>query len=266
MTPGISVLIGSYNNGVTLPRAMTSILSQSEANLELVVVDDGSRDTTPEVVAAIAAQDPRVRLLSLDKNVGIARSLNQAIQTARAPFVAIQDADDYSEPNRLARQLSVLRSRSDVAVVGCRMREVDSLGRILTPRTSFADGDVRRILMRFNPIPNGSAAFRRDAVLMIGGYDPRYRFAAEYDLWLRLAERYRIVALDEVLANRVMSGMNVAARAERAQTTEALLIRMRALWRRRTLRGATGLFSPLLSTITPLPLKRARRRWLGQAL
>src|SRR4029078_13478986 len=104
---------------------------------------------------------------------------------------------------------AVLYRWPDVAVVGCRMREVDAEGRELTARTTFASGDVRPALLRFNPIPNTSAAMRREAVLAAGGYDPRYRYAMEYDLWLRLAERWRIVALDEVLATRVMGTANV---------------------------------------------------------
>jgi glycosyltransferase involved in cell wall biosynthesis len=201
----------------------------------------------------------------MERNIGISRSLNAALAEARAPVVAVQDADDTSDPHRLERQLALLDARPDVAVVGSRMREVDESGRELRPRTAFAAGDVRGVLPRFNPIPNTSAAFRRALVQAAGGYDPRYRYAMEYDLWLRLAERHVVWALDEVLATRRMSSTNVAARAERAQLAEALLIRGRALRRRRTLRGARGLVLPAVSYATPLPLKRALRRRLGQA-
>jgi hypothetical protein len=145
------------------------------------------------------------------------------------------------------------------------MHEVDEARRPLAARTSFVAGDVNAVLPRFNPIPNTSAAFRRDVVLALGGHDPRYRYAMEYDLWLRVAERHVVVALDEPLSTRVMGTANVAARAERAQIAEALAIRARALARRRTLRGASGLAVPALAWLTPLPLKRARRRRVGQA-
>ena len=119
--------------------------------------------------------------------------------------------------------------------------------------------------MRFNPIPNSSAAFRREPALALGGYDPRYRYAPDHDLWLRLAERHRVVALDEELSTRVMGGENVAARAERAQIAEALAIRARALRRRRTLRGAGGLVRPAISYLVPIRAKRALRTLRGQA-
>ena len=260
-----SVLIGAYNSAATLERAIDAIRAQTITDLELIVVDDGSADDSADIARAAAAADPRVRLLSMGRNVGIARSLNAGVEAARAPFVAVQDADDHSDPTRLERQLGVLEGDPGGACVGVRMHEVDESGRLLAPRTSFAAGDVAAALMRFNPIPNTAAMFRRDAVLAVGGYDTRYRYAMEYDLWLRLAERWQVRTIDEPLATRVMGSANVAARAERAQTLEAIEIRLRALSRRRTLRGAGGLIAPTISYLTPMALKRARRRRLGQA-
>jgi glycosyltransferase involved in cell wall biosynthesis len=262
MPPHVSVLIGAYNNASTLPRAMQSILGQTVTNLELIIVDDGSTDDTAEVAHAV--NDDRVRYLPLE-HMGISRSLNEGLRAARAPVVAVQDADDYSTSERLERQLGLLDARPEVAVVGTRMREEDSEGRTLAPRTSFASGDVTDLLMRFNPIPNSCAAMRRQAVLALGGYDRRWLYAMDYDLWLRVAEHHRLATIDDPLATRVMTGENVAARKERAQIGETISIRMRALRRRRSLRGASGIAVATLAYVTPLPLKRARRRRLGQS-
>lgn len=263
MTPRVSVLVGAYNNAATVGRAIEAVLAQSLRDLELIVVDDGSTDDTPAVVGSFS--DSRLRYLPLERNVGIASSLNAGLEAARAPLVAVNDADDWSSPWRMERQASFLEGRPDVAVVGSRMEEVDEDGRSLRPLTTFAAGDVRRVLMRFNPIPNTSAMFRRAAALDIGGYDPRYRYAAEYDLWLRIAERSGVWGLDEVLSTRVMSGSNVGATRERAQLRETVLIRGRALRRRRTLRGVGGLVAPAVSFCVPLGAKRAVRRRRGQA-
>jgi glycosyltransferase involved in cell wall biosynthesis len=264
-SPVVTVLIGAYENESTVDRAIESILRQSESRLELIVIDDGSHDRSASVAREGIGADPRGRVLQLERNVGIASSLNQGIEAAAAPLIAIQDADDHSAPERLERQLEVLASDSSVAVVGARMREVDPAGRVLRPRTSFVAGEVGPVLMRFNPIPNGSALLRREVALALGGYDPRYRYATEYDLWLRIAERHRVVAIDEELCTRVMGSANVAARAERAQLAEGIAIRARALRRRRTLRGASGLLRPALSYVLPLALKRALRERRGQA-
>jgi glycosyltransferase involved in cell wall biosynthesis len=260
--PRVSVLIGCWNNAETLPRAIESILAQTVSDLELIVVDDGSTDETPEVIQGIS--DSRLRYLPLE-HMGISASLNRGLAEATAPIVAVQDADDWSLPERLERELAVLDVRPEVAVVGARMREVDPAGEELRPRTAFAAGDVNRALLRFNPIPNSCAAFRRDAAVEVGGYDPRYRYAMDHDLWLRIADRHVVFALDEVLAVRRMGGTNVAARSERAQIAETIRIRAATLRRRRTLAGARGLVLPSISYLTPLPLKRALRRRQGQA-
>jgi glycosyltransferase involved in cell wall biosynthesis len=263
--PAVTVLIGAYDHESTLPRAIASILDQTESNLELIVIDDGSTDGSAEAATEAIGSDSRGRVMRLERNVGIARSLNAGLRAATARVAAIQDADDHSEPGRLARQLEVLDSDPGIAVVGSRMREVDAAGGVLRPRTTFAAGDVGEVLMRFNPIPNSSAAFRCEPALGVGGYDQRYRYAPDHDLWLRLAERHRVVALDEELSTRVMGTSNVAARAERAQIAEGIAIRARALRRRRTLRGARGLVRPAVSYLTPLAIKRALRRRRGQA-
>jgi glycosyltransferase involved in cell wall biosynthesis len=265
MSPAVSVLIGAYDNAPTLPRAIDAVLAQTVGDLELLLIDDGSRDDTPDIIAAAVARDDRVRALTMEHNVGISRSLNEGLRAARAPIVAVQDADDHSAPERLERQLAVLAARPEVAVVGSRMHEVDEAGNPLAARTSFRAGDVNGVLLRFNPIPNTSAAFRRDVALALGGYDPRYRYTMEYDLWLRIADTHVVTALDDALSTRVMSPSNVAATAERAQTAEAITIRARTLARRRTLRGASGLAVPVVAWLTPTALKRARRRRLGQA-
>jgi glycosyltransferase involved in cell wall biosynthesis len=263
--PAVTVLIGAYDSQATLPRAISSILGQTESRLELVVIDDGSRDRSAAVAREVIGSDPRGRVMRLERNLGIARSLNQGLHAAAAPIVAIQDADDYSDACRLERQLAVLDSDPGIAVVGSRTREVDASGGTLRPRTSFAPGDVGEVLLRFNPIPNTCAMFRREPALELSGYDPRYRYAADWDLWLRFAERHRVVTLDEELATRVMSCANVAARAERAQIAEGIAMRIRALRRRGTLRGATGLARPALSFGIPIAAKRALRRRRGQA-
>jgi glycosyltransferase involved in cell wall biosynthesis len=263
--PAVTVLIGAYENERTVARAVASILAQTEPRLQLIVIDDGCRDGSALVAREAIGADPRGSVLAMGRNLGIARSLNEGLRAAAAPLVAIQDADDYSAPDRLRAQLAALEAEPEVAVVGSRMREVDSSGRELAPRTSFAAGEVDAVLMRFNPIPNGCSTFRRDVALALGGYDPRYRYATEYDLWLRIAEHHRLLTLDAELCTREMGADNVAARAERAQLAEGIAIRARALRRRRTLRGAGGLRRPLVSYATPVTLKRALRQRRGQA-
>jgi glycosyltransferase involved in cell wall biosynthesis len=260
--PRVTVLIGCWNNAPTLPRAIDSILAQTLSDLELIVVDDGSTDQSAEI--ADRYEDPRLRRLELE-HMGIARSLNRGMEAARAPVVAFQDADDYSGPERLERQLAALEARSQVAVVGCWMDEVDEAGRPLEPRQPRLEGSVGPELVRFNPIPGTSAMVRRAAALDAGGFDPTFRFAADYDLWSRLSDQSEIVCLGEVLAVRQMSSAQAGSRNERDQIREGLRIRRERIRRRRDLGAARHLLRPLASLLAPVALKGWVRRRRGMA-
>jgi len=261
-TPQVSVLIGCWNNSATLPRAIDSILAQTLEDLELIVVDDGSTDETPAIVDGYP--DRRLRRLPLE-HMGIARSLNRGLESARAPAVAFQDADDWSYPDRLERQLAVLDRWPEVAVVGCWMDEVDEAGRSLATRQPRRAGSVATVLPRFNPIPGTSAMIRRSAALEAGDFDPRFRFAQDYDLWARIADRHEIYCLGEVLAARQMSGGAAGSRHEREQIRETLRIRIDLILRRRNPAAARYLLRPLASLLAPVKLKATARQRRGMA-
>jgi glycosyltransferase involved in cell wall biosynthesis len=258
------VITGTFNAAATLPRAIESILAQTLAELELLVVDDGSTDETPEIVARY--DDPRIRYLKLP-HMGIARSLNRGVEEARADIVGIQDADDWSLPERFERTVELLESHPEIAAVGVQMREVDDDGNELTRRVPRVVGDVRPAIMQFNPAPNNCLTIRKSALAEIGGWDPRWYYNVDYDMLLRLAERHEVVNLGETLGVRTLSANNYCTgpRHERAQIAEGLQVRMAAMRRRGSLGGVGGLAKPTASLIAPRRIKAALRRRRGQA-
>jgi glycosyltransferase involved in cell wall biosynthesis len=259
----MAAIVGTWNRADYLPDAIRSLLSQTLDDIEVIVADDGSTDGTAEVVQSF--DDPRLRYLP-GPHVGISRNLNRAITATRATYVALLDSDDWALPDRLERQLVVLESRPEVGVVGARMTEVDENGAELAPRVTFAAGDINRELLNFNPISNSCAAFRRDAVMDAGGFDASYSCTVDWDLWLRVADNWVVHTLDEVLGVRRMHTGNISIRREREQIRAGLRTRVATMRRRRSARGLLGMAPAALSYVTPLPLKRARRRRLGQAV
>lgn len=260
--PRVSVLIPTWNNEATLGRAIDSILAQTVSDLELLVLDDGSTDSSREIAAAY--DDPRIRVLSLPHR-GISETLNEGLREARSEVVAVQDADDWSLPERLERELAVLDAEPDVAIVGCLMTEVDSAGNRFRARQPQVAGDVTDILMRFCPIPNTSSAFRRDVALAAGGFSPMLQFAQDYQLWSRIADDHRLVNVPEELAVRELGSSNASIRWERRHIVEQIRVRLAMMRRRRTLRGARFLVRPVFSYLLPMPIKRALRRSRGMA-
>jgi glycosyltransferase involved in cell wall biosynthesis len=250
------------NGERTVARAIQSILEQTVLNLELIVVDDGSDDSTAAIVEGF--RDPRIRLIRREGK-GLTAALERGLILARSPIIARQDADDVSLPTRIERQLELFDRRPEILVVGVNWAERDGADRVLRQRRPFVAGDLGRGLLVANPVFHGAVAFRKDAAQAVGGYDRSFRFAQDYDLWLRMSEIGVIWNHDEVLATRYMDGTNIAATREQAQHRAAFRARARACRRRRDPALWPLLARGAVSVLLPPGLKRPVRRFRGQA-
>jgi len=190
-------------------------LRERSAGARVVVVDDGSIDATSSLVRRFF---PDVFLLSCPRR-GLAHALNAGLQAVQEPFVARIDVDDELVGDRFSDQASLLQDNpaAVLCVTACRETRGDSpsgvasavddfagqglvpvseSGRFLFPPT---DGkELRRVLLRRNPIVHGTVMFRREAVLAVGGYDESFPVAQDYDLWLRLTEKGEVVMLPQI--------------------------------------------------------------------
>jgi GT2 family glycosyltransferase len=197
--PRVSVVLPIYNGGPFLADAVNSILAQTFRDFELIAIDDGSRDTSGEILDRFALADSRVRALH-QTNTGIIGALNRGLALARGEFIARMDADDVAQPERLARQAVFLDAHPNIAVVGSAVTLIDERGKrirdVAYPVTPEA---VAEFLEIGAPLAHPAVMMRRDAVLAVGGYREAYRHAEDYDLWLRMAERYRMANLPDRL-------------------------------------------------------------------
>ena len=178
----------SVYNGMPLLRdAVDSILAQTMQDFEFIVVNDGSTDGSLDYLQSVAESDPRMRILD-QANTGLTRALVAGVDMARAPVIARMDADDLSGPDRLMLQLNVLDCHPELCAASCGIEYVDAhLSRIGTTQRQF-DPDAWPLMMTlFNVIGgHGHMMFRRDAYEQVGGYDPHFKFAQDFDLWSRL--------------------------------------------------------------------------------
>jgi glycosyltransferase involved in cell wall biosynthesis len=196
--PKVSVLMPVWNAERYLAGAIESILTQTFANFELLIIDDGSTDRTPIVIRDY--HDHRIRRIENEKNIGITKSLNLGLEQVRGEYVARMDADDISSPQRLARQVECLDANPQVALVTSRTSKVDARGARLDVIQTPVESEVLRRRLRIgNCIAHGSVMMRTDALRSIGGYDESMERAQDYDLWLRLSERHDLMSLPETL-------------------------------------------------------------------
>lgn len=198
-SPRVSVLLPVRDGSAFLTIAVKSILAQTVSDLELVIIDDGSQDATPTILEGLAAADPRIRVLR-QSPLGVAAALNAGLKESRAPFVARMDADDIAAPERLATQLEALTARPDVVALGSACRVIDDDGKLVGYRQPPIQPDqIRRILQSGNCMIHPTMMMRRDPVLRAGGYRVAFRFCEDFDLWIRLSERYDLLNLPENL-------------------------------------------------------------------
>ena len=194
----VSVVMSVFNGGTFLAPAMESVLGQTFRDFEFIVVDDGSTDDSASVLEGF--HDPRIKVIR-QENRGIAAALNRAIGVAQGEYIARQDADDISLPNRFAAQVRFLAEHPEVAVLGTAALLVDSRGRPFSRFATYVQHErlVKELKRGFCPLMHGSVMLRRQAILEAGCYDPRFERIQDVELWLRMSDRHRLANLREIL-------------------------------------------------------------------
>lgn len=188
-SPLVSVVVATYNMARYLPQAVASILEQSYPNVEVIVVDDGSTDETPEVTARLAT-DARVRV-HRQSNGGQASAKNKGIELSRGEYIGFLDADDVWLPQKLALQLPLFRDRPRVGVVYSEYECMDGEGKPLPKgATNMHRGSISGALLIENFVSFPTALVRRACLERCGVFDLTYGMGIDYDLWLRISANY----------------------------------------------------------------------------
>ncbi len=210
--PEVSVVMSCYNAGQWLQPAVESALAQSFEDLELILIDDGSTDETPQILAAMRESDRRIVVLTRE-NSGLARSLNAGIRRAQGSWIARLDADDLCEPERIERQMRYLRNYPDVVLLGSGFTEIDARGDAVKEQRYPADhGKLVRNLQKLRRMfPHSSAIFSREAASQAGLYNHLFRKSQDWDLWLRLSERGRIACIPDSLVRIRKHGAQISS-------------------------------------------------------
>ena len=232
MPPRVSVVMTVYNGERYLAEAIASVLGQTYADFELIIVDDGSTDGSRGIIEAYARRDPRIRLLPLADNQGMASARNRGIERARGQFIAFSDCDDICLPDRLRRQVKHLESNPDIGVLGCTMWAVDHKLRPLAENTAPLEHALIAWGLHFNPIlPGGSSMIRSELLVDNGGYEEGRLYADDLELWSRLIEKTRFASLPDILMLYRRHPQAAGIGSRKRQQAEGLAVRKRMLER-----------------------------------
>lgn len=198
--PLISVLMTVYNAELFLAEACQSLLQQTYPHFEVIAVNDGSSDGSQKILEAFASMDSRFRVVC-SQNQGPSSGRNLAFTYAQGELIAIVDSDDICKSNRLEKQLALLQSLPTVKMVGAYYKQIDSKGRTVKSIDELpTDSDsLKEYLHDRNPICHGTVMMSRDIFAEMGGYRPVLHQAEDYDLFLRIIQKYDIALVPEIL-------------------------------------------------------------------
>ena len=202
MDPFVSVIMAVYNQEDYVKHAIESILSQTYGSFEFLIVDDGSTDDTTTICNKYAQEvSSRIRIFRNERNLGLTRSLNIGLISARGKYIARMDADDVSLPERLETQVTYLESHPEIGLVGSFYSEIDGIGNIINTIVEFP---VTPIIINWrlcfeNPIAHPPIMVRKELLDRVDGYDEKYAVSQDYDLFIRLARITRLANISEVL-------------------------------------------------------------------
>ncbi len=190
MTQEITVIMSVYNGRKYLNWAIDSILSQTWKNFEFLIINDASEDSSREIILGYG--DPRIRIIENGENLGLTKSLNIGIKQACGKFIARQDADDISYPERLEHQYALISGSRDIALVSSQARLIDSMGNdigIWYEDMEYVSAEEIYFYLFFgNCIAHTSTMFRKDLFLKCGSYNENFKYCQDYELWTRLSK------------------------------------------------------------------------------
>lgn len=214
----LQVLMPVFNAGETLAETLDSLLAQTHRDFRLLIADDASTDDSLAIINRYMRKDDRIDLIKAERNRGIIETRNLLFEAADAPIVALMDADDICLPHRLEKQWMFLYRNSQIAAVGSGVQHFGEINNVYIP-----PGEHNKIMTAMTlgcAVLNPSVMVRRDKLFEHGIFcDPRFRGAADYDMWLRLGKVEQLANLQEVL---------LKYRNHSAQESSANLDRQRA--------------------------------------
>lgn len=200
MNSKISIIMGVYNCEDTLSDSINSIINQSYTNWELIICDDGSTDTTFSVAKKLADADNRITLIKNDKNMGLNYTLNNCLKHASGEFIARQDGDDISLPDRLEKQLNFLINNHDYQIVSTSMIFFDENGD--WGKSSVIEQPTKKDVVTGSPICHAPVMMYKYCIDAVDGYtvDKKMLRVEDVNLWIKLyAKGYKCFNLAEPL-------------------------------------------------------------------
>lgn len=240
MTPQISVIMPVRDGARWLGEAIASLQDQTLSDFELIIIDDGSVDDSPQIIDAYSRRDPRINSIR-QQRLGLVPALNRGLAESHSQLIARFDADDRAHPLRLQRQSLYLESHPEVGLLGTWADKIDEYGSVrgsLKPPTR--PEQLASLLARTNPFVHSSIMLRKSVLQTVGIYRPAFEGAEDYDLWMRMSEVTKAANLPECLLQYRVHPASATHRTRVRQLFSARLAQRAAQARRANAQDPTS--------------------------
>lgn len=227
--PAVSVLMPVFNAGAYLSEAITSVLDQTYRDFELIIINDGSTDTTLNILSAFST-DKRIRVINNDINLGLVATLNKGLSECKGIFIARMDADDICDLRRIERQVRFLNENLEISIVGGAIRFFHNIVQPYTFHFPTTHDAIHASILFFCPLAHPAIMFRR--TLIDNGlirFDNNYRHAEDYHLWSRLLPQIKTANLPELVLHYRLHNSQVSSNQSNKQYNVSLQVRKEIL-------------------------------------
>ncbi len=199
--PTITCIMPAYNAEKYVKEAIESILNQTYNDFEFIIIDDGSKDDTPNIIEEYANKDERIVYLANEENKGISYTRNRGLATAKGKYIAIMDADDVAEYERFEKQIEYMENNEDIGVLGAAARMInEDANESNTIGRPAEDREIKLYALHSSPVINPTAMIRKTIIDENNlRYDEEYNGAEDYEFWQRMSKITKFHNLPEVL-------------------------------------------------------------------
>ena len=202
-TPKVSVLMSVYNGADFLDESIESILKQTFNDFEFIIIDDGSTDESYEIIQSYANKNRQIVVIQNKNRIHLTKSLNNGLKIAKGKYIARQDADDISLPERLQTQITYMENNEDIGILGTSVELIDVKSKnIRTIKGQSNTNFLKWHLLLSNPLIHSSVMLRSELITSNGGYDNTFIKSQDYALWSKLSKISKITQLPNVLVKR----------------------------------------------------------------
>lgn len=221
--PKISVLMGVYNAEEDLKSSIESILNQTYEDFELIIINDGSTDSSREIIEAYAQKDARIHLVN-QENMGLTKALNKGIAVSRGKYIARQDADDVSYPHRLKKQIDLMESNEAIVLSGSNCDDLYADGST-GEWGAYAPDELQKVVFLKTPFAHSTIMMRADICKELGGYDENFKTSQDMELWMRFAKKGMLAMIEEPLIQRKIVAGSISQKRRWRQFYDAFKAR-----------------------------------------